>query len=259
MIDLAAFYAAVANEGARPQPHGIDSIEVRRPHHLSNIPNTPLPLIGAADRTSFYQLKTMLAGRGGARHRARDRRAVALCRRQDRHDRRRGRWLVRRLHQRRDRRGLGRLRQRRRQTPFARRQRDRRAGGAADLRADHRGGLGRRHRAEGAAQRPVARGAAPSGRSADRLHERRAGQPAAAASSSISGVGDDGQVQRYPISAVSREDAYDHRAAAGGSTGSEGYWAGPQRRRRPGASRPDLLSGSGLAVAAGAAAAAVLL
>ncbi len=27
MIDLAAFYAAVANEGMRPQPHAIDSIE----------------------------------------------------------------------------------------------------------------------------------------------------------------------------------------------------------------------------------------
>ena len=27
MIDLAAFYAAVANEGARPQPHAIDAIE----------------------------------------------------------------------------------------------------------------------------------------------------------------------------------------------------------------------------------------
>jgi len=25
MIDLAPFYAAVANEGARPQPHAIDS------------------------------------------------------------------------------------------------------------------------------------------------------------------------------------------------------------------------------------------
>jgi len=96
MIDLAAFYAAVANEGARPQPHGIDSIE-QNGKTIYEYPKTPLPMIGAADRVSFYQLKTMLQGRGGARHRARDRRAVALCRRQDRNDRGRRRRLVRRL------------------------------------------------------------------------------------------------------------------------------------------------------------------
>src|SRR4030095_5944380 len=27
LIDLAAFYAAIANEGARPQPHAIETIE----------------------------------------------------------------------------------------------------------------------------------------------------------------------------------------------------------------------------------------
>jgi penicillin-binding protein 1A len=69
MINLAAFYAAVANEGARPQPHGIDSIEVGG-RTVYEYPKTPLPFIGAADRTSFYQLKTMLQGvvaRGTAR------------------------------------------------------------------------------------------------------------------------------------------------------------------------------------------------
>jgi penicillin-binding protein 1A len=69
MIDLAAFYAAIANEGARPQPHGIDSIEVGG-RTVYEYPKTPLPFIGAADRTSFYQLKTMLQGvvaRGTAR------------------------------------------------------------------------------------------------------------------------------------------------------------------------------------------------
>jgi membrane carboxypeptidase/penicillin-binding protein len=69
MIDLAAFYAAVANEGALPQPHGIDSIE-ENGHTVYEYPNTPLPRIGAADRASFYQLKTMLQGvvaRGTAR------------------------------------------------------------------------------------------------------------------------------------------------------------------------------------------------
>jgi penicillin-binding protein 1A len=69
MIDLAAFYAAVANEGALPQPHAIESIEMDG-RTLFQYPNTPLPLIGAADRTAFYQLKTMLQGvvaRGTAR------------------------------------------------------------------------------------------------------------------------------------------------------------------------------------------------
>jgi len=69
MIDLAAFYAAVANEGARPQPHGIDSIE-QNGKTIFEYPKTPLPIIGASDRVSFYQLKTMLQGvvaRGTAR------------------------------------------------------------------------------------------------------------------------------------------------------------------------------------------------
>ena len=69
LIDLAAFYAAVANEGALPQPHGIDSIE-ENGHTVYEYPKTPLPWIGAADRASFYQLKTMLQGvvaRGTAR------------------------------------------------------------------------------------------------------------------------------------------------------------------------------------------------
>jgi membrane carboxypeptidase/penicillin-binding protein len=70
MIDLAPFYAAVANEGARPQPHAIDSIEVDG-RTIYQYPNTPPPTIGAAaDHTSFYQLKTMLQGvvaRGTAR------------------------------------------------------------------------------------------------------------------------------------------------------------------------------------------------
>ena len=69
MIDLAAFYAAVANEGALPKPHAIESIEADG-HTVFQYPNTPLPFISAADRTSFYQLKTMLQGvvaRGTAR------------------------------------------------------------------------------------------------------------------------------------------------------------------------------------------------
>jgi penicillin-binding protein 1A len=61
MIDLAAFYAAVADEGARAQPHGIDSIEANG-RTIYQYPKAPPPWIGAADRTSFYQLKTMLQG-----------------------------------------------------------------------------------------------------------------------------------------------------------------------------------------------------
>lgn len=69
LIDLAAFYAAIANEGALPRPYAIESIEQGgRPiyRHDSNAPTW----IGSADRASFYQLKSMLQGvlaRGTAR------------------------------------------------------------------------------------------------------------------------------------------------------------------------------------------------
>jgi penicillin-binding protein 1A len=70
MIDLATFYAAVANEGIRPQPHTIDSIE-QNGQTIYGYPKVPLfTRIGAADRASFYQLKTILQGvvaRGTAR------------------------------------------------------------------------------------------------------------------------------------------------------------------------------------------------
>ena len=70
MIDLAAFYAAVANEGALPQPHAIESIEADGQKVFQYPESAAVPSIGAADRTSFYQLKTMLQGvvaRGTAR------------------------------------------------------------------------------------------------------------------------------------------------------------------------------------------------
>jgi penicillin-binding protein 1A len=70
MIDLAAFYAAVANEGARPQPHAIDSIEANG-RIVYEYPKVPLfSPISAADGVAFYQLKTILQGvvaRGTAR------------------------------------------------------------------------------------------------------------------------------------------------------------------------------------------------
>jgi penicillin-binding protein 1A len=69
MIDLAAFYAAIANEGVRPQPHAIDSI-AENGHTIYQYPATPPERIGEADPSAFYQLKTILQGvvaRGTAR------------------------------------------------------------------------------------------------------------------------------------------------------------------------------------------------
>jgi penicillin-binding protein 1A len=60
-IDLAPFYAAIANEGLRPSPYAIESIE----HHglmVYRHEAAPLRPIASADRVSFYQLKTMLQG-----------------------------------------------------------------------------------------------------------------------------------------------------------------------------------------------------
>jgi len=67
-IDLAVFYAAIANEGLRPTPHAIDSIE----HEGLIVWRAPesSTRIELADRVAFFQLKTMLQGvlqRGTAR------------------------------------------------------------------------------------------------------------------------------------------------------------------------------------------------
>jgi penicillin-binding protein 1A len=59
-IDLAPFYAAIANEGARPSPFAIESIE-----HNGLVVYRREPVlarVASADRVSFYQLKTMLQG-----------------------------------------------------------------------------------------------------------------------------------------------------------------------------------------------------
>jgi penicillin-binding protein 1A len=69
LIDLAAFYAAVANEGARPSPHTIASIEQNGRTIYRSAANAQTWL-GSADRAAFYQLKSMLQGvlqRGTAR------------------------------------------------------------------------------------------------------------------------------------------------------------------------------------------------
>jgi penicillin-binding protein 1A len=67
-IDLAAFFAAIANEGFRPAPYGIESVEAQGKVVYKHA--TSLTEIGSADRASFYQLKSMMQGvvqRGTAR------------------------------------------------------------------------------------------------------------------------------------------------------------------------------------------------
>jgi 1A family penicillin-binding protein len=68
-IDLAAFYAAIANEGVRPSPHLIEKIERNGLVVYRHDPKSSVR-IGSADRVAFYQLKTMMQGvlqRGTAR------------------------------------------------------------------------------------------------------------------------------------------------------------------------------------------------
>jgi penicillin-binding protein 1A len=68
-VDLAAFYAAIANEGVRPEPHVIDTIEGDGLIIYRHDPNSSI-MVSGADSAAFYQLKTMLQGvlqRGTAR------------------------------------------------------------------------------------------------------------------------------------------------------------------------------------------------
>jgi membrane carboxypeptidase/penicillin-binding protein len=60
MIDLAAFFAAISNEGSRPTPYVIDSIEKDGKTIYHHDPQTAL--VGNANPAAFYQLKTMLQG-----------------------------------------------------------------------------------------------------------------------------------------------------------------------------------------------------
>jgi membrane carboxypeptidase/penicillin-binding protein len=61
LIDLAAFYAAIANEGARPNPHAIASVE-QDGRTVYRDDSKPPVWLGTADRAAFYQLKSMLQG-----------------------------------------------------------------------------------------------------------------------------------------------------------------------------------------------------
>jgi membrane carboxypeptidase/penicillin-binding protein len=68
-IDLAAFYAAIANEGTRPTPYAVESISKGEQVIYRHQPS-PGVRIGSADNVAFFQLKTMLQGvlsRGTAR------------------------------------------------------------------------------------------------------------------------------------------------------------------------------------------------
>ena len=68
-VDLAAFYAAIANEGLHPAPYVVDFIE-RDGDTIYRHQQTSQVTIRSVDRAAFYQLKTMLQGvlaRGTAR------------------------------------------------------------------------------------------------------------------------------------------------------------------------------------------------
>jgi penicillin-binding protein 1A len=59
-IDLAAFYAAIANEGLHPTPYVVESIERNGETVFRHGPSSAM--INSVDRAAFYQLKTMLQG-----------------------------------------------------------------------------------------------------------------------------------------------------------------------------------------------------
>jgi penicillin-binding protein 1A len=67
-VDLAAFYAAIANEGTRPVPYVVESIE--RDGELVYRHQPAAIAIESVDHAAFYQLKSMMQGvlaRGTAR------------------------------------------------------------------------------------------------------------------------------------------------------------------------------------------------
>jgi membrane carboxypeptidase/penicillin-binding protein len=68
LIDLAAFYAAIATEGRRPTPYSIESVEQNGRTLYTHKPEAKW--LASGDRPSFFQLRTMLQGvvaRGTAR------------------------------------------------------------------------------------------------------------------------------------------------------------------------------------------------
>jgi membrane carboxypeptidase/penicillin-binding protein len=68
LIDMAAFYSAVATEGRRPSPYSIESIEQNGNTIYTHA--SEVKWLASGDRPSFFQLRTMLQGvvaRGTAR------------------------------------------------------------------------------------------------------------------------------------------------------------------------------------------------
>jgi penicillin-binding protein 1A len=61
MIDLAAFYASIVNEGMRVSAYSIDSIE-QNGHAVYKHQAGPPHMLAGGDRASVYQLRTMLEG-----------------------------------------------------------------------------------------------------------------------------------------------------------------------------------------------------
>ena len=61
LVDLAAFYAAIANEGVRPSPHVIEEVDRDGKSVFQHAPSSSI-WVGSTDRVAFYQLKTMLQG-----------------------------------------------------------------------------------------------------------------------------------------------------------------------------------------------------
>ena len=61
MIDLAAFYAAIANEGQRVTPYSIESIKQNSHAIYRRQTGAPVMMAGG-DRAAFYQLRTILEG-----------------------------------------------------------------------------------------------------------------------------------------------------------------------------------------------------
>jgi membrane carboxypeptidase/penicillin-binding protein len=59
-IDLAAFYATIANEGIRPIPHTVESIDLDGETVYRREPQSVT--VSSVDAAAFYQLKTMLQG-----------------------------------------------------------------------------------------------------------------------------------------------------------------------------------------------------
>ena len=158
-IDLAAFYAAIANEGPRPVPHVVDAIE-RDGEIIYRHEQTSPVTIKSVDRAAFYQLKTMLQGvlaRGTAR-------AIAglsayVAGKTGTSDDENDAWFVGFTNDVTVAVWIG--RQCRRQTPHARRRLDRRRRRGADLRAGDAGGVGQ-CRAQSRARPALARGQAPA-------------------------------------------------------------------------------------------------